>query len=79
MHSPLEIILTVVVLGFWFLFPIGMFIAIFRLDKNSDQLVQLGRYKQFRLLERPNHLDLEPKRGSSWRPYALKNRKLIRH
>ncbi len=34
----LDIILTIVVLSFWFLFPIGMFLAVSLMEKKSDQL-----------------------------------------
>lgn len=37
----LDMILTVVVLGFWFLFPIGMFLSVSHVDKNTDQLIRL--------------------------------------
>lgn len=43
MGSPLEIILTVVVLSFWFLFPIGMFLSVSHVDKNTDQIIRLAK------------------------------------
>lgn len=42
MVSPLDVILTVVVLSFWFLFPIGMFLSVSHVDKNTDQIIRLG-------------------------------------
>jgi hypothetical protein len=33
----LDVILTIVVLSFWFLFPIGMFLSVSDADKNTDQ------------------------------------------
>jgi hypothetical protein len=45
MGSPLEIILTVVVLSFWFLFPIGMFLSVSHVDKNTDQIIRLGKHR----------------------------------
>ena len=36
----LEIFLTFVVLSFWFLFPIGMFLAVSHLDKLRDANIQ---------------------------------------
>lgn len=41
MGSTLEIILTIIAMSFWILFPIGMFLAVGRLDKNTDQVVRL--------------------------------------
>lgn len=41
MHDWYEIVLTVFVLSFWFLFPIGMFLSVSHVDKNTDQVVRL--------------------------------------
>lgn len=41
MGSTLEVILTIFAMSFWFLFPIGMFLSVSRLDKNTDQVVRL--------------------------------------
>ncbi len=35
----LELILTTIVLSFWFLFPIGMFLAISYKDNHTEQFV----------------------------------------
>ena len=45
MVSPLDVILTVVVLSFWFLFPIGMFLSVSHVDKNTDQIIRLGHLR----------------------------------
>lgn len=39
MEVSLEVILTIVALSFWFLFPIGMFLSVSQLDKNTEALV----------------------------------------
>jgi len=44
--SPFEVILTVIALSFWFLFPIGIFLSVSKLDKNTDQLISLGHLSQ---------------------------------
>lgn len=41
MGSTIEVILTIIAMSFWFLFPIGMFLSVSRLDKNTDQVVRL--------------------------------------
>ncbi len=41
MGSTIEVILTIIGMSFWFLFPIGMFLSVSRLDKNTDQVVRL--------------------------------------
>lgn len=43
-HS-LDMILTVVVLSFWFLFPIGMFLSVSHVDKNTDQIIRLDHLR----------------------------------
>lgn len=42
-----EMILTIVVLSFWFLFPIGMFLSVSHVDKNTDQIIQLGHHRHW--------------------------------
>ncbi len=49
----LDIILTVVVLSFWFLFPIGMFLSVSSLDENTDQLARLKSEKHEKRHFRP--------------------------
>jgi hypothetical protein len=41
MGNTLEVILTIIAMSFWILFPIGMFMSVSRLDKNTDQVVKL--------------------------------------
>ena len=43
--STLDIILTVIVLSFWFIFPIGMFLSVSHVDKNTDQIIRLGHLR----------------------------------
>lgn len=47
MGNTLEVVLTIIGLSFWFLFPIGMFLSVSKLDKNTDQVVRLEKYRQF--------------------------------
>jgi hypothetical protein len=37
----IEIVLTIVGISFWILFPIGMFLSVSHVDKNTDQVVRL--------------------------------------
>lgn len=46
MGSTIEIILTIIGLSFWFLFPIGMFISVSKVDKNTDQVIRLEHLRQ---------------------------------
>ncbi len=41
MGSTIEVILTIIAMSFWFLFPIGMFLSVSHVDKNTDQVVRL--------------------------------------
>jgi hypothetical protein len=45
MSITLEMILTIIGLSFWFLFPIGMFFSVSRVDKNTDQLIRLEHHE----------------------------------
>lgn len=45
MGSTIEIILTIIAMSFWFLFPIGMFISVSKVDKNTDQIVRLEHHE----------------------------------
>lgn len=51
----LDMILTSIVLSFWFLFPIGMFLSVSHVDKNTDQVVQLDHLKHDSLEAKPLH------------------------
>lgn len=42
-----DIILTIVVLSFWFLFPIGMFMSVSHVDKNTDQIIRLDEQRHY--------------------------------
>lgn len=41
MGSTIEVVLTIIGLSFWILFPIGMFLSVSHIDKNTDQVVRL--------------------------------------
>jgi hypothetical protein len=41
MGSTIEVILTIIGLSFWLLFPVGMFLSVSHIDKNTDQLIRL--------------------------------------
>lgn len=36
-----EIVLTIFFMSFWFLFPIGIFLSVSHVDKNTDQIIRL--------------------------------------
>lgn len=41
MSSTIEVVLTIIAMSFWILFPIGMFLSVSHVDKNTDQIVRL--------------------------------------
>lgn len=41
MGNALEIIFVVLAMSFWILFPIGIFLSVSHVDKNTDQIVRL--------------------------------------
>lgn len=47
MPGAFDVILTVVVLSFWFLFPLGMFLSVSHVDKNTDQIVRLEHHRHY--------------------------------
>lgn len=59
MENLFEVILTVIVLGFWILFPIGMFLSVSHVDKNTDQIVRLEKHRHYS--EVPEELKPEKK------------------
>ncbi len=49
----LDMILTIVVLSFWFLFPIGMFLSVSHVDKNTDQIIRLDKLRHDSVEDKP--------------------------
>lgn len=47
MENLFEVVLTVVVLAFWILFPIGMFLSVSHVDKNTDQIIHLEKHRHY--------------------------------
>lgn len=63
MSSPWDVIFTVAVLASFFLFLIGVFVSVARIDRDTDQrfhLLKLRRRPFIRLPARGGHLDLRP-------------------
>ncbi len=45
MENTIEVIFTIIGLSFWILFPIGIFLSVSRLDKNTDQITRLDHLR----------------------------------
>lgn len=85
MGDPLEMILTIIVLSFWFLFPIGIFISVSHVDKNTDQVVRLGHLRHYSDEEdekiKPMKIPAKVGKRPARRPHVtqIHNRRWIRH
>jgi hypothetical protein len=77
MGSPLEIFFVILGMSLWILFPIGMFISIGHLDKNTDQFVQLDHLRERSLEEIPKMK--KASRKHSWRPHMPAFMRRLRH
>jgi hypothetical protein len=42
MGNTIEVVLTILAMSFWILFPIGMFMSVSHVDKNTDQIIHLN-------------------------------------
>lgn len=46
MGNIIEVTLTILALSFWILFPVGIFLSVSRVDKNTDQVIRLEQIRQ---------------------------------
>lgn len=67
MGSTIEMVLTIIGLSFWILFPIGMFLSVSHVDKNTDQVIQLDKLKHY------SENGPKPKRVDSYRKYSARH------
>jgi hypothetical protein len=72
MASPFEIILTIIVLSFWFVFPLGMFLSVSHVDKNTDQIVRLGAHRHF-----PDSAADRPSRDKKTQKFEVKSQSKV--
>jgi hypothetical protein len=59
MGSTIEVILTILALSFWILFPIGIFLSVSKLDKNSDQLIRMEELRHEKMGEEEFEVEQE--------------------
>lgn len=45
--NTIEVVLTIIAMSFWILFPVGMFLSVSRVDKNTDQIVRLDHLRHY--------------------------------
>jgi hypothetical protein len=63
MGSTLEVTLTIIGLSFWILFPIGIFLSVSKIDKNTDQIIRLEHLRQESVEpEEPVVVEREPRK-----------------
>lgn len=60
MGNTIEIILTIIGLSFWFLFPVGIFLSVSKLDKNTDQVIRLNHPKLEQAENEGQYPDIPP-------------------
>lgn len=56
----MDLILTLVVLSFWILFPIGMFLAVSHLERSNNELLQMKKVSSVRRRRHINRAVLLP-------------------
>lgn len=80
MASTIEIVLTIIGLSFWFLFPIGMFLSVSRVDKNTDQIVRFDELKHHPVEDEPvkKEIPFEPV-PFDWHHPVIYFRKWLQH
>lgn len=59
MGTTMEVILTIIAMSFWILFPVGIFLSVSRLDKNTDQVVRLENLRQAEAEEKRDRFRVE--------------------
>lgn len=47
MGNDWEVAFTIFVLSLWILFPVGMFLSMSHVDKNTDQIIRLEKLRHF--------------------------------
>lgn len=61
MGHPMEVLFVIGCLALWVLFPIGIFLSVSHVDKNTDQLIRLEKLRHTSLPE-PRRV-FKPKEG----------------
>lgn len=78
----MEVFLTIVVLSFWFLFPIGMFLSVSHVDKNTDQIIRLDHLRHDSQPDQRDevvHIPVRVERQPTYRPTTAHFRRWARH
>ncbi len=63
-----EVLLTIVVLSFWVVFPIGIFLSVAHVDKNTDQIVRLDHLRHRPLKKKRARSDVSTPAEDPWQP-----------
>jgi hypothetical protein len=66
MGNPIEVAFVVVAMSLWFVFPVGLFIAMNHIDRSVDGVVKLGNEAADPNL---NSAPAMKKSSSHWRPH----------
>lgn len=76
MGNPWEVAFVIGVLAFWVLFPMGIFISVGKLDKNTNQLEVLARRHRFTTRQTAREV---PREGIHFPHLANPFRKYVKH
>lgn len=61
-----EVVLTIIGMSFWILFPIGMFLSVSRVDKNTDQIIRLEHLEHHTVEEKVRPAPVYEKQHFDW-------------
>jgi hypothetical protein len=59
MDNVWVIYLTIIVLACWIIFPVGMFLSVSHVDKNTDQLIRLEKLRHQSVVRTPHRQSKE--------------------
>lgn len=83
MHSfdhSLDMIITIALWSFWILFPVGLFLSVGHVDKNTDQNVQSERNRLRPTATRPLRVLEIPRPEKEWHWSSQNNlSRVLRH
>ncbi len=79
MTSTIEVVLTIIAMSFWILFPIGMFLSVSHVDKNTDQIVRLDHLRHESVEEDKKPRQVQEKTHWDWHHPILGFRHWLQH
>lgn len=78
MGHPMEVLFVIGCLSLWVLFPIGIFLSVSHVDKNTDQVIRLEKLRHTSMPE-PRRVSKPKASGFHLPQWATFNRRSLRH